>query len=217
MKACFAPLTDAELKAQGITPVRINEVSAANSIYVNEFFKRNDWVELYNTTDQDIDVEGMYLSDNPDKPQKYQISKADGISTLIPAHGYLVIWCDKLAPLSQLHAPFKLDAEGDELLLTAADGSWTDRFTYIAMKGDETIGRYPDGSNNVITMNVPTIAKANIIGSYATAVGQPDAVGISDITAQQTLQQIYNLKGQAVSGTPQSGIYIRNGRKIVIK
>ena len=217
MKACFAPLTNAELKAQGITPVRINEVSAANSIYVNEFFKRNDWVELYNTTDQDIDVEGMYLSDNPDKPQKYQISKADGISTLIPAHGYLVIWCDKLDPLSQLHAPFKLDAEGDELLLTAADGSWTDRFTYIAMKGDETIGRYPDGSNNVITMNVPTIAKANIIGSYATAVSQPDAVGISDITAQQAPHQIYNLKGQAVRGTPQSGIYIRNGRKIVIK
>jgi hypothetical protein len=217
MKACFVPLTDAERKDQGITPVRINEVSAANSIYVNEFFKRNDWVELYNTTDQDLDVEGMYLSDNADNPKKYRISKADGLSILIPARGYLIIWCDKLDPLSQLHAPFKLAAEGDELLLTAADDSWTDRFTYTAMKGDETIGRYPDGTNNVMTMNVPTIAKANLIGSYATVVSQPDPVGISDIVAQQPSQPTYNLKGQVVLGSLKPGIYIRNGRKIVIK
>ena len=217
MKARFEPLTDGERKDQGITPVRINEVSAANSIYVNEFFKRNDWVELYNTTDQDIDVEGMYLSDNADNSKKYQISKANGLSTLIPARGYLIIWCDKLDPLSQLHAPFKLAAEGDELLLTAADDSWTDRFTYTAMKGDETIGRYPDGSNSVITMNVPTIAKTNIIGSYAIVVSQPDPVGISDVVAQQASQPTYNLSGQVVLGGLKPGIYIRNGHKIVIK
>ena len=217
LTACFTPLSNAERQAEGLTPVRINEVSAANSIYVNEFFKHNDWVELYNTTDRDIDIEGMFLSDNPEKPQKYQISKTDGVSTVIPAHGYLIIWCDKLDPLSQLHAPFKLDADGDELLLTAANGSWTDRFTYTAMKGDETIGRYPDGSSQIITMNVPTIAKANLMSSYATVVSQPEPVGISDIMVQKTSQQTYNLKGQAVQGNLRPGIYIRNGRKIVIK
>ena len=189
LMACFEPLSDAERKAQGLTPVRINEVSAANDIYVNEYFKRNDWVELYNTTDSDIDVEGMYLSDNPNKPQKYQITK-DGIvggdlqsPTVIPAHGYLIVWCDKLEPSSQLHASFKLAAEGGELLLTAADESWSDSFTYTSMKGDETIGRYPDGNNRVITMNVPTIAKANITGSYAVEVTQPGQTGINDLAA----------------------------------
>jgi hypothetical protein len=189
LMACFEPLSDAERKAQGLTPVRINEVSAANDIYVNEYFKRNDWVELYNTTDQDIDVEGMYLSDNPAKPQKYQITK-DGIvggdlqsPTVIPAHGYLVVWCDKLEPLSQLHASFKLAAEGGELLLTAADDSWSDAFSYVSMKTDETIGRYPDGSNRVITMNVPTIAKANITSSYAVEISQSGQTGINDIAA----------------------------------
>ena len=217
LTACFEPLNDVERKAEGLTPVRINEVSAANSIYVNEFFKHNDWVELYNTTNQDIDVEGMYLSDNPDKPKKYQISKSDGISTVVPAHGYLIIWCDKLDPLSQLHASFKLDAQGGEMLLTAADDSWADRFVYTAMRGDESIGRYPDGNSNVITMNLPTIAKANIIGSYAIVVDQPEPVGISDIVVQNISQQTYNLKGQAVQGILRPGIYIRNGRKIVIK
>ena len=75
LTATFKPLTDDELKAQAITPVRINEVCADNGIYVNEYFKRNDWVELYNTTDDPVDVEGMYLTDNPEKPTKYQISK----------------------------------------------------------------------------------------------------------------------------------------------
>ena len=224
LTACFTPLTDAERKAEGLTPVRINEVSAANTVYVNEYFKHNDWVELYNTTDKDIDVSGMYLSDNPEMPRKYRLSAASPSgggsegAVIIPAHGYLVIWCDKLDPLSQLHAPFKLAAEGDELLLTAADGSWTDRFIYTAMNGDESIGRYPDGSNNVITMNVPTIAKANITGSYATVVSQPEPVGISDImAARPASRQTYNLKGQAVQGTLAPGIYIKDGRKIIVK
>uniref|UniRef100_UPI00258CB957 lamin tail domain-containing protein n=1 Tax=uncultured Prevotella sp. TaxID=159272 RepID=UPI00258CB957 len=118
LQACFTALTDAEKTAQGLTPIRINEVSAANGIHVNEYFKRNDWVELYNTTDKDIDVAGMYLSDNEQKPLKYQISKGDSqASTTIPAHGYLIVWCDKLESRDQLHASFKLDADGGSVLL----------------------------------------------------------------------------------------------------
>ena len=161
------------------SPVRINEVSAANNIYVNEFFRRNDWVELYNTTSQPVDVEGMYLSDNPDQPKKYQISKSQTqASTLIPPHGHLIVWCDKREPLSQLHAPFNLDADGGAVVLTAADESWSDRIAYSAMRGDETVCRYPDGANQVFIMNVPTIAKANIVTSYATFLGDDGQSGI---------------------------------------
>ncbi len=183
LTATFTPLTDEERQAEGINPVRINEVSAANGIYVNEYFKRNDWVELYNTTDEDIDVEGMYLSDNPSKPNKYQITgRNDGqVSTIVPAHGFLVVWCDKLEPQSQLHASFKLAAEGGEVSLMSADQSWTDRFVYSQMNADQTAGRYPDGSGNVITMNVPTIASANYKSSYSVPVEQPQTQGISDL------------------------------------
>ena len=173
LTATFAPAASKASPA-----VRINEVSAANGIHVNEYFKRNDWVELYNATDDDIDIQGMYLSDNPDKPQKYQFGSA-----VIPAHGHLVVWCDKLEPLSQLHAPFKLAAEGGDVLLTAADGTWTDRLTYGPMKADETAGRYPDGADNVFTMNVPTIAMPNLTSSYVTPVDQMATGGIGDLMA----------------------------------
>ena len=185
--ACFSPLSEEEKAAQGITPVRINEVSAANSVYVNEYFKHNDWVELYNTTNDPINVEGMYLSDNLEKPKKYQITKGETqAETTIPAHGYLVIWCDKLNPVSQLHADFKLDADGGDVILTAADESWCDQITYTLHQGDQTVGRYPDGNADVFVMNIPTIAKPNIMSSYATVVEQPHGVGIHDIMADAT-------------------------------
>ena len=192
LTATFTKLSDSELAAQGITPVRINEVSADDGIYVNEYFKRKDWVELYNTTDEPYDVEGMYLTDNPEKPKKYQITKGETqANTMIPAHGHLVIWCDKESPLSQLHASFKIDADGDELQLMAADESWTDRLVYPAHKSDQTVGRYPDGSNEVYVMNVPTIAKANIFSSYSVSVEQPVPVGITDLAANGTLSLRY--------------------------
>ena len=180
--------------------MRINEVSAANGIYVNEYFKHGDWVELYNTTDHPIDVRGMYLSDNPNKLKKYQIASpltTDGgdlqSPTVIPAHGYLVIWCDKLVPLTQFHTSFKLAAEGGDVLLTAIDESWGDRLTYTMMTDDQTAGRYPDGTDDVYMMNIPTIGKANITSSYVTFVEQenPVVTGISDIAAANSLQVRY--------------------------
>ena len=218
LKACFTPLTDSEKVRAGITPVRINEVSADDGIYVNEYWKRNDWVELYNTTDTPVDVEGMYLTDNPDKPKKYQISKeSTNANTVIPAHGFLVIWCDKLETKERLHASFKLAAEGDELQLMAADGSWTDSFVYNSMNSDQTVGRYPDGSSNVVTMNVPTIAKANIAGSYSNEVPQPAPTGINEVTDEPHSAKIYNLQGQTVQGALSPGVYIQNGRKFIKK
>ncbi len=215
--ACFTPLSDAERAAQGLTPVRINEVSAQNGIYVNEFFKRNDWLELYNTTSSPIDVEGMYLTNNLSKPTMYKITKGSTeASTIIPAHGYLIIWCDKLEPESQLHASFKLDNNSGDLMLTAADESWSDYFTYTRHEGDQTVGRYPDGAAEVYVMNIPTIEKANIKTSYLVDVEQPHATAIQGVRTNtaNTNTGTYNLSGQRVDKTYR-GIVIRNGRKVI--
>ena len=222
LTATFTSLTDKELTAQGINPVRINEVSADDGIYVNDYFKRKDWIELYNTTDEPVDVEGMYLIATPEKPKKYQITKGTTVTnTIIPAHGYLIIWCDKEEPLTQLHASFKIEADGDELQLMAADGSWTDTFTYPAHKSDQTVGRYPDGASNIFVMNVPTIAKTNIRTTYAEPViNVTDPAGIDDLVAEQgnsSSERVYNLKGQVVKGALSPGIYIKGGKKFIVR
>ena len=179
LEARFEPLSEAEKLAQGVTPVCINEVSGSNDSFIDEYGKKGDWVELYNTTDQEIDVEGMYLTDNLDKPTKYQISKENTrANTKIPAHGYLIIWCDKRVTTDTgLHASFKIDGDGGQLSLTAADKSWKNTLTYGAHDARTTIVRFPDGAPTVYTTNVTTICQPNMMTSYMSKVDQT-TVGI---------------------------------------
>ena len=178
LEACYEEMTDAEKEAAGIatTPIVINEVSAGNSIYVNDYFKKDDWVELYNTTNDDIDLEGMYLTDRSNKPTKYKITaKGTSASTIIPAHGYKVIWCSKRDTDKELHANFKLDnVDGTVIRIMAADKSWADSLIYCAHNGDQTVGRYPDGGTNVYLMTRPTINATNQLNTYATVWEAPD-------------------------------------------
>ncbi len=192
LTAVFVPLTEEEMIAQNAKPVMVNEVSAANTMYVNDYFKKNDWIELYNTTDTDIDIAGMYISDNANKPQKYQVPSDDVmLSTIIPAHGHKVIWADKLDNIgSDIHASFKLAAEGGDILITLDPSSaknssvqkaFSDTLTYAAHLGTQTFGRFPDGAQTAYLMNIPTIGTANLIGTadsiyYSPSTPEADAV-----------------------------------------
>jgi len=146
----------------------------------------------------------MYLTDKESNPKKYRITKGETqAATIIPAHGYLIVWCDKLEPTAQLHADFKLAAEGGIVMLTAADESWSDLLSYTQHKEDQTVGRYPDGASDVFVMNIPTIAKANITSSYLTAVSQPKETGIRDIMADaaEDVSINYHLGSLIISST----------------
>jgi len=164
----FEPIIDQQrYAATGASPIRINEVSANNGIYVNEYAKRDDWIELYNTTDVDIDIAGMYLSDDVVNPTKYQITGNDGISTIVPAHGTKVIWASKREQKSQLHAPFKLEnTDRGVVIIQAEDGTWADALCYDLQGSQQSYGRYPDGGNSTFLMNIPTIEKSNILSTY---------------------------------------------------
>lgn len=176
----------------GATPIRINEVSAGNDIYANEYWKRNDWIELYNTTDQDIDVAGMYLSDNIRKPQKYKIA-AENINTVVPAHGTLIIWCDGMDQLTQLHTPFKLEnSDGASISIQAEDGTWADRISYLAQPRWYTYGRYPDGGDHESLLPQPTIDKANMLGTFDFTSIQENDWNSDDITITLALAEGWN-------------------------
>lgn len=159
--AVFEPIEgERERWMAGATPIRINEVSAANDIHINEYGKKADWVELYNTTDQAISLSGLYLSDNSRKPQKFMLKEG-----IVPAHGTCVVWCDGMEGGGRLHAPFKLDnADGVSVTVQAGDGSWADCLSYTEQGRWQTFGRYPDGGNMACVLNQPTIDKSNKIG-----------------------------------------------------
>lgn len=239
LTAVFEPLPEECLLAAGSSPIVINEVSAGNSIFMNELYKRNDWIELYNTTDKNIDLSGMYLSDNENNPHKYQLGvlpSENGIpGNIIKAHGYKIIWADKLDPLYQFHASFKLgNADGEMVMITAADDSWSNKLTYQAHAGDESFGRYPDGGKRTYKMTRPTIASANQLTSYSILVDGEDVnfdvesflAGIDSPKADvgTSISGVYDLQGRRLGNNLDDvkqmlapGIYIVNGKKTVIK
>ena len=161
LRALFSPISGERKRWEaGASPLRINEVDAVGSVYINDYGKKTDWVELYNTTDEDISLAGLYLSDDPENPQKYQLQ--DGV---VPAHGTQIIWCDNREGIDELHAPFKLyNIDGAKVSIQAADGSWADQLEYMTHDRWQTYGRYPDGGNMAILMNQPTINMSNKLG-----------------------------------------------------
>jgi hypothetical protein len=171
--ACFVPMNEDEKNNVGIKPVMINEISPANDSFINDYYKKEDWIELFNTTSMPIDVEGMWLSDDSSNLKKYKISRNNSyVSTIIPPNGYLIIWCDKLEPIYSLHASFKLDADGGNIYLTSADGANFDHLYYSQIDKSETVGRFPDGGKDFYRMDVPTIGRTNLYTTYMKKEGK---------------------------------------------
>ena len=214
--AVYEKLNDNADDAWDAHPVKINEVSAGNDIYVSELFKKSDWIELYNTTDQDYDVNGMFLSDDLTKPEKFQIIGDGNASTVIPPHGHLVIWCDKMEGISQLHADFKLsNTDSSSVLLTAADKSFADTLTYCAHTGYQSVGLFPDGGSSLYVMERPTIGQTNVLTTTALAYDEPKIkptpiVGVKDVEETSDLALQYKNRTLTLSGASYARVDIYN-------
>ncbi|MBO4907010.1 MAG: CotH kinase family protein [Bacteroidaceae bacterium] len=189
--ATYEPLPDDQLISDLAMPVKVNEVSAANTVFVNDAFKKNDWLELYNPTDTDINVAGLYVSDNIDDPLKYQIPSSSIANTIVPAHGHLVLWADKLEAVTQLHVPFKLSNADDQVVfITSSDEfvnnntaffqahpdlvDFADGILYQPHRGDQSVGRFPDGASQLYCMERPTIEQTNSLRTYDALLGSDE-------------------------------------------
>ena len=203
---------------------------------VNDLFKQDDWVELYNTTDYDLNVNGLYISDNANKPTKYQIAAPTKEAAIIPAHGHLIVWCSKREAQSQIHANFKLDNKEAALVLISSSDEFVannstyfdanpqmkefaDTMHYSPMAYDQTVGRFPDGGNSYYLFRHPTIAYANAIQPSDVFVGmdiisgeiETGIIEVAANTQNPAATTYYTLNGVFVGKSLNSlprGIYI---------
>ena len=114
--------------------IHVNEFLAANSsTAVDPDFKQfSDWIELYNYSDEDINIGGYHISDDKNSPEKYTIP-----STTIRAHGYKVIWADKKSTKKRdIHTNFKLSAKSDSIIFSDKSGNLIDDITFVKQKSD---------------------------------------------------------------------------------
>ncbi len=156
------------LSAPNAGEVVINELMADNTTGATDpAGELEDWIELYNNTAFEVNLTGLYLSDNPENPNKWAFPSG----TLIPAHGYLIVWADEDGSQSGLHANFKLKASGEFLSLASSDGAILDSLSFGEQSADRSFGRYPNGTGSFTDMP-PTFAAENML---TTAVGSVSA------------------------------------------
>tara|TARA_R110002124_G_scaffold149259_4_gene315349 strand:- start:17352 stop:20321 length:2970 start_codon:yes stop_codon:yes gene_type:complete len=128
------PLTDAPVNIQAQFD-EITEVLVINEINYNssDNFATGDWVEIFNTMDEAVDISGWMFKDDIDS-NAFIIPD----NTILEAQGYIVI-ADDSTKLKSVNPQarnfvgdfsFNLSASGEEVRLFNADGGLVDALTY---------------------------------------------------------------------------------------
>jgi hypothetical protein len=126
--------------------------ASAAGLRINEWIASplsgSDWVELYNSSAQPVDLSGLYLTDDP--------SISGRTNTLIRSRSFVTGFSTVLfaATGDAASAPnatnFKLDAEGDSLRLYSPALALLDGVDFGSSAPGASRGRYPDGAASII-------------------------------------------------------------------
>jgi len=133
----------------------INEVMADNRTQTDASGSTGDWIELYNASGSTISTSGLYLSDDPANVQKWLMPAF----TLAPGE-YVIIWADDREWVDDYHASFKLDADGESLLLAYDADEILDQVSFSAQYPIYSWARSPNGTGEFKRM-APTFKVYN--------------------------------------------------------
>jgi len=140
-------------------PIKINELMASNeTIISDEEGKFEDWIELYNTSDLPISLEGYSLSDKEQTLNKWTIDT----SLVIPSKGFLTLWCDDDEGDGPTHVNFKLSKAGEHVFLSNPQGRVIDDVLFDEQTTDVSLARVVDGTGGVV-QQVPTYGATNVL------------------------------------------------------
>ena len=200
-------------------------IPVSSGLYINEFMADNettvtdpqneyeDWIEIFNGSDSLISLSGYYLTDNLAERDKWAFPEIS-----ISPGEFLLVWADDDTGDAGLHANFKLNREGEEIGLYYAlneDILMVDQLEFGAQLEDTSYGRYPDGSDNWITL-APTPGWGN--GLNEVQGDQPDIPRLFSLS--QNYPNPFNNNTTMKLVLPSAGkvniaIYNVNGREVV--
>jgi Na+-transporting methylmalonyl-CoA/oxaloacetate decarboxylase gamma subunit len=144
----FVALFPAGAWAQRTTSMRINEVLIVNEDnFVDDYGKKNGWIELFNTSAGTVNIAGCFLTDDMNNPKKYPIPKGDVLTKIAPRQ-HTLFWADSMAWHGTFHLNFKFNPDKTNFVaLFDSDGrTLIDSLTVpAAQTPDISYGRMPDG------------------------------------------------------------------------
>ncbi len=200
------PCNSAEYTIPALNPMKlyINEFMASNSSTImDEHGEYDDWIEIYNGSNQEIWLGDKYLSDNLNNPQKYAFP-----NITLDAGEYLLIWADGQPGQGPLHTSYKLDKDAEEIGLfdNAASGyALIDAITYTNQTNNISMGRVTDGAAEWKLFSSPTPGSSNSLVSI------PEYAEIQKLLIQNPV-----LNGELrLNKVSDFAIYDLTGRKLI--
>jgi len=150
----------------------INEIMSSNSSTIyDEDGDASDWIEIYNNSPSQVNLEGYFLSDDSLNIEKWQF----GDAVINPGEYLIVFASDKDTNLNYWHTNFKLSASGERIIFSDTSGSIIDQVDIPASLSDISFARISDGS-------LPWIFQEPSPGSENTSIeiqGFADSVSVS--------------------------------------
>ncbi|MBI9016272.1 MAG: lamin tail domain-containing protein [Phycisphaerae bacterium] len=141
------------------------------AIIINEVMAHSDdsnpdWIELYNTTDQPINISGWFLSDSETDLTKFEIAQG----TVVNAHAYKVF--TETAHFNKnsnpgAHTPFALSENGETVVLSSGlNGvvtAYSEKQDFGPSLKNVSIGTYTTSAGKIefVQLSTPTIASSN--------------------------------------------------------
>ena len=138
--------------------VVINEILPINTQNgFDEDGEFDDWIELYNLSNENIDISGYYLSDSKKEYTKWKFP----VGTTIVKNGFLIVWADgDSTHVSGLHTNYKLSSDGENVVLLSPELEVLDLVEYPATVLEQSYARVPNGTGK-FKWSVPTFNKSN--------------------------------------------------------
>ena len=152
---------DKNLRAINKSGVYISEVMASNdSVATYPGADYTDWIELYNSGSQSVDLSGYGLSDRLTRGRKWQFPKG----TLIGPGEYKVVLCDGTSVTDSsgiIHAGIKINRTACEtLVLTDPEGRILDKMILPVQRTNISYGR-TTGMSGFFYYDTPTPMQMN--------------------------------------------------------
>ena len=143
----------------------INEIQSANiDMFIDPSFNYGGWVELYNSTEQPVSLNYLYISDDATNLTKYNLGKERGI---IPAKGYKVLWFDHCNAQFPSQIDFKLDYDGGTIYISNSDGQLITSQDYPIAIPRTSYARKSNGTGEWGRTSSPTPGESNATSIFA--------------------------------------------------
>lgn len=181
------------------SPVLINEVMLKNKdYYADNFQEFDDWTELYNPNNYDINLSGCKITKGADT---WTIPNG----AIIPANDYLIFWNDNETYQGSNHLNFKLQNVADIIYLKTPSDQTIDSLAYTQTSKNQSYGRYPNGSASLTLFDFPTPKMNNdVSGTEELFILQPLVVYPNPATEVIYFNKkinftLYDITGRAIT------------------